>query len=272
MSEWPSGVGYAHARLGLIMELLLTQTSLGEVGVHDPWEAWWISYRLARPCSDLGLNPHTAPGACRDCRAAAADLATFSPPRHTDELGGSHSCDCLRRWCVAMRSSAPTPTWPSTRLVCALIKPHAPREAILTALTEHYCLLHTTPTRLRRADVRRLYPDAYGADFVAARDSYLTSGPVEVALLLDETAPTDPRAVKGRIRERFGGDQLRNHLHMADNPGECFADIAHLAGPDVLTGLYDTHERDLAPHRLDYYRTVLGHHPTGPGGIQPSTT
>ncbi|MBO2447113.1 hypothetical protein J4573_08440 [Actinomadura barringtoniae] len=110
-------------------------------------------------------------------------------------------------------------------------------------------------------DTRRLYPEAYGADYVAARDSYLTRAPVEVLLLLDQRAHGDETAIadlKARIRRAIGADELHNHLHMPDNPGEALADIAHLAGNETLAELYERYERDHAAERLAFYRSALG--------------
>lgn len=269
----PPDIRYApHAQLSLIIETLLTRESIREATVRNPWDAWWISYRLAQPAPALGLNPAAASHSCPACRAEASRLSSSRPPRHTQTRTDPRPCECLHQWSVAMRSPAPPLLWPRTRLALALIKPGALSDTIVGALAEHYRILSRTPARLRRVDVRRMYPEAYGADFVAARDTYLTSGPAEVMVLVDEIANIDPAVIKARIRSRFPTDRLRNHLHMSDNPGETFADIAHLVGFPVLTDLYDAYERDLAPRRLEYYRTVLGHQPSDAHRLQPRTT
>ncbi|MCO6010444.1 hypothetical protein NE236_36345 [Actinoallomurus purpureus] len=106
---------------------------------------------------------------------------------------------------------------------------------------------------------RRLYPEAYGADYVGARDAYLTGGPVQVLVL--RTLWEDPvpaKQIKAAIRQVLGADELRNHLHMPDNPGEALADITHLAGSDTLAELYGRYERDRSSERLAFYRAALG--------------
>lgn len=264
------GARYApHTRLGLILENLLLGAPFGETAVDNPWEAWWISHRLAQPAIALGVDPRQAPGACAACREAAARLAAHRPPRHTDTLAAPPECGCLDRWCRAIRTPAEPPAWPRTRLSAALIKPGAPRAPITRELAAHYRILHQRPLHLGVADVRRLYPEAYGADFVAAVDDYLTSGPCDALVLLAADTAPEPRTVKSDIRQHLATDRIHNHLHMADNPGETFADLAHLVGPTVLTDLYERHERDLAPQRLEHYRTVLGS-PSPRAGRLPS--
>ena len=111
---------------------------------------------------------------------------------------------------------------------------------------------------LTTADTRRLYPEAYGAAYVAERDAYLTSGPAQVLILLARHPAAGGWDVKARIRAQAGGDVLRNHLHMPDNPGEALADIAHFAGYGEVGRLYRRYERDRTSSRLAFYRTALG--------------
>lgn len=261
----------AQAGLGLVAEALLDGSPAPPSPSADPWQAWWISYRLARPAPELGLHTRASSQTCVQCRSQAADLARHRPPLHTDTLGSVCADRCLRSWCERMRSPAAHPGWPRTRLALALIKPDAPREAIVTALTRHYRVLERVELLLANDDVRRLYPEAYGSGFVAAVDAYLTGGPAHALVLCDDQdrAPLD---LKQRIRAQVGAERLRNHLHMADNPGETFADIAHLFGTTVLTGLYDTYERDHAPARMDHYRAVLGQPSPSSGGLHPRST
>jgi len=260
-----------HARLGLTVETLLAGGRLDESDLPSPWDAWWISHRLARPAPALGMDPARSPGACPDCRRAAAELSASRPPRHTDGLPIPPPCGCLHTWCTWMRAPAPFHRWPIPRLALALAKPDAPREPITRYLARHYRILHRRTVHLSSVDVRRLYPEAYGARFVAERDAYLTSGPSQALVLLDASASVQAGTVKAAVRSRLQAGRLRNHLHMADNPAETFADLLHLVGIRDLTDLYETYEADLAPARLAHYRDVLERGAPGPARLGSRT-
>ncbi|MEV2277675.1 hypothetical protein AB0I72_19015 [Nocardiopsis sp. NPDC049922] len=270
MTEHPRILMVAH--LGLAVEAALHGATPAPAPA-GAWERWWVAYRLARSARHLGWTAPAASGSCATCCADAARLSQADPPHHTDHL--TEVCDqgCLRRWAAAIRSGGSNPgtPWPSTRLALAVIKPGAPA-GIARDVADHYRVLHQVERTLSVADVRRLYPEAYGAEFVAARDAYLTSGPVRVLVLLAETDPVDATALKHTIRARYGADRLRNHLHIADNPGETYIDIAHLVGPKGLTDLYGTYELDGADERLAHHRALLGLTATSTGGLRPRTT
>jgi hypothetical protein len=159
-----------------------------------------------------------------------------------------------------MRQPAVSPCWPRLRVSVAVVKPGADQTVVRRALSEAYRVLRAAERRLTTADVRRLYPDAYGEDYVAAQDAYLTSAPVEVLVLLapDRRHVPDPKQVKDHVRRRLGdADPLRNHLHMPDNPGDTLCDLHHLAGQQTLQDLYGRYGRDAAADRFAGYRAVL---------------
>src|SRR5262249_36437917 len=119
-----------------------------------------------------------------------------------------------------------------------------------------YRVLHGCRRTLTTTDTHRLWPDAYGAEFVARRDDYLTSRDVEVVVLA-----TDPRtpvaAAKRSLRAAFGVDERRNGGPRPDSPAEALCDIGHLAGEDVLADLYGRFDGDRAADRLDAYRCLV---------------
>jgi nucleoside diphosphate kinase len=160
------------------------------------------------------------------------------------------------------------------RLTLALLKPGAPREPIRTRLRTVLREVHTVERHLTAEDCDRLYPDAYGAEFVAPRTAYLTGGPVQVIVLAgDVDAVAVGSALKRTLRADLGTETLRNHVHMPDNPGEALADIALLAGWDVLDQLYrrwEIHhgERHVAA-RLAGYRAHLGRGAGAVGMVGP---
>jgi Nucleoside diphosphate kinase len=268
--RWPAKY-LPKALLGHVTETLLSGQTTGEtVRVSSPWDAWWACYRAAVPLGQLGVRIALPETACPECARDALTLASAAQPQHPD-LRDGRPCGCLLEWAVRMRAPAPRVAWPPLSLTLALIKPGTPSELIRTELERTHQVLRAVVTWLTTEDTRRLYPEAYGADYVAARDAYLTSGPV-LALVLHTSPATAGEhpgrrpgktggpagQVKDHIRDALGGDRLRNHLHMPDNPGEALTDIGHLAGDELLAELYERYERERAPHRLAFYRTALG--------------
>jgi nucleoside diphosphate kinase len=177
---------------------------------------------------------------------------------------GERGCVCHRVWAEAMRAPLAEGRLPVVpqRLTLVLLKPGAPRQAIRSRLRAALREVYTVERELTAADCDRLYPDAHGAEFVGRRTAYLTSGPVQVVVLAgDADAVAVGSALKRTVRADLGVGALHNHLHMPDNPGEALADIALLAGWDILDRLYgrweiQDGERRLAA-RLAGYRAHL---------------
>lgn len=264
--RWPAKY-FPKTLLGHVMETLLSGSTRTEtVRVTSPWDAWWVCYRAAVPLDQLGIRISLPDQACPKCARDALAMASAGPPEHPDLADSGHPCGCLLEWAVRMRAPAAAVPWPPLSLTLAMLKPGAPGGAIRTHLEQTHHVLRAVWTTLHVADTRRLYPEAYGADYVAARDQYLTSAPVTALILRarpdQPAAETTSQAAAGRIKEEIraalGGGVLRNHLHMPDNPGEALADIAHLAGDGVLAEIYGRYERDRAAHRLAFYRAALG--------------
>ncbi|MGD0605667.1 MAG: hypothetical protein ABSA53_18985 [Streptosporangiaceae bacterium] len=259
--RWPAKYA-AKALLGFLMDIRLGAAGTEPaVSVPSPWDAWWACYRAALLLPGLALGLVACDRSCPSCAGRALQLAAARPPGHPGM--GVRACGCLLRWAGQMRAPGPRVAWPPVSLSLALIKPGAPAAAIMDLLAPAYGILGSRQLTLTSAGTRRLYPEAYGAGYVRDRDVYLTSGPAQVLILLARRAGTDPSAVKARIRGRIGGDELRNHLHMPDNPGEALADIAQFAGYRELAQLYRRYERDHTARRLAFYRAALGIGPAG---------
>ena len=258
---WP--VTYAaKALLGYLMDIRLTTPEAGPaVSVRSPWDAWWACYRAAIPLGALALRIVVRDRPCPSCTGRALRLAAASPPGHPGTT--PQACGCLLRWAEQMRARGPRAAWPPVCLALALIKPDAPAAAITDMLALDFEVIGTRELTLTTGETRRLYPEAYGADYVRDRDAYLTSGPAHVLILRARRASIDPGAVKMQIREHIGEDALRNHLHMPDNPGEALADIAQFAGYQELAQLHRRYERDHTARRLAFYRAALGIGPAG---------
>lgn len=225
----------------------------------DPWDLWWMRVRSA------SLTPRVADAdvdrgeSCQRCRADVRRLIGVDPPG-TPEPTEERSCGCLLAWARRMRSSRPSIQWPALASCVAMVKPDSDIEAVTSLLSESYRISSASRLWLSRKDVRRLYPDAYGTEFVATQDAYYTSSPVTVLTLAarPEVSPS-PERVKADIRAWLGdADELRNHLHMPDNPGETLCDLAHLTRqPDLVRDLYGRHDRAAAAERIAHYRSVL---------------
>lgn len=223
-----------------------------------PWDVWWVCYRTQRTAAELGLNSRRAPIRCEVCAIDASTLASHTPPKHPDGTP-RRGCPCLPDWARSMRRSTPDIAWPGWQLTVSMVKPDRDPIPVRDLLTESHTVVGEVQRHLITADVRRLYPDAYGREYVASRDDYLTSAPVTVFVLLaSPSAIGKAKDIKSDIRRRLGdGDALRNHLHMPDSPGDAFADLDHLAGTETFIRLYERHESDRAAQRLARYRALL---------------
>lgn len=231
--------------------------SLEQAG-NGPWDVWWVCYRAQRTAAEFGLNPGHVAGRCEVCTINACKLAFHAPPEHPDGTP-RRACSCLLDWAQSMRRPAPDITWPGWRLTVAMVKPGSNPVPVRRLLAESHTVVEEVQQHLTRADVRRLYPDAYGQDYVARRDDYLTSAPVTVFVLVASPAAIGKaKDIKSDIRRLLGDDDaLRNHLHMPDSPGDAFTDLDHLAGTATFSRLYERYERDRAAQRLARYRALL---------------
>lgn len=254
----------AKALLGYILDNWLFQHASDPRPARIPnvWDVWWACYRADLPLRRTGVGVLADQAGCHDCAGRAFALAEANPVRYPDVE--SFSCDCLLRWCRQVRSPGPRPDWPPSALSFAIIKPGAPADRIQNLLDPWFEVLKSERFPLSTYDLRRLYPEAYGTDYVAERDAYMTSGPVQVLTLLARNPRANTRAIKDSIRHRLGAETLRNHVHMPDNPAESLADIAQFAGYRELAGMYRRYERDHAPVRLAFYRSALGISTAGP--------
>lgn len=235
-------------------------SGLAAIPASSPWDIWWACYRAGSSAASLGLVPYLTPVAvCQACVRDVAALVAADPPGHPESLTGSRACGCLDEWAVRMRTLVPSPAWPPLGVTVAVVKPGADTRSARHHLAGlGYEPIFQWQARLTARDVRRMYPDAYGASFVARQDAYLTAGPVQVLILLTQPTGPDPKPAKTRVRELLGGgDVLRNHLHMPDNPGDALCDLAHFAGTATLLDLYRRHGHDTSARRLACYRAVL---------------
>lgn len=248
-----AGRGILAAVLGLAMDADLSDRAAALPDLAHPWDAWWVAVRS-------GGRARLEPGRCGACPACVNLAADGIPDRSPH---GEQPCCCHQVWARAMRAQLPGGHLPAPpqRLTVALLKPGAPRLAIRSRLRAALEEVHAVERRLSAGECDRLYPDAYGVDFVAQRTAYLTSGTVQVIVLAgDPAAVADGTALKQAIRAEHGAGVLRNHLHMPDNPAEALADIALLAGWDVLRQLYrrwEGHDEQLRAARLAGYRAHL---------------
>jgi hypothetical protein len=250
----------AKALLGYVLDTRLTGSPpVGRATalVPDAWDAWWACFRAGLPLGRAGIRVQAGDGSCPECAGRAARLAVADPPEHPGTEPSP--CGCLLRWAAAMRSPGPVPGWPSAVLSLAIIKPGAPADRVHDMVGSWFDVLGAREVTLTTDATRRLYPEAYGAGYVADRDAYMTSGPVRILTLRARNPDVNSKDVKAAIRREVAvGDSLRNHLHMPDNPGEALADIAQFAGYHELAELHRRYERDHAAGRLAFYRAALG--------------
>lgn len=249
----------------LILSLIVDQLSAGQLpGVagwrpRSPWDIWWICFRTGLPSSTLGLahllqrGDHDA--GCEACRRQVVDLTSAAPIHPGPD--GDNECGCFTAWAVSLRSPEPAIRWPALVSGLAMVKPGTELGAVVDLLSADFEIHEQVTRTLTTDDVRRLYPDAYGAEFVSGRDAYLTSSPSTVLTLQAKTTASAGTEYKRSIRRALGdGDLLRNHLHMPDNPGETWCDLRLLAGDH--NDLYRRYDSGHATKRVDHYRRLLG--------------
>lgn len=228
---------------------------------RSPWDVWWICFRSDSSAEAFGLRPEEISDECTVCALQVAEL-TRTTPVHP---GGKPDCrrGCFTAWAASMRSPEPEVRWPRLSAALAMVKPGGDAAAVVDLLAEQFVIEQRIGRVLDTHDVRRLYPEAYGVAFIAARDHYLTSAPCTVLTLRAKTPTPVGNQPKHTIRRRLGtSDPLRNHLHMPDNPGETWCDLHLLTGThDDLYRRYDSAD---ASERLDHYRRLLGLEQAGP--------
>ncbi|MFE7869477.1 hypothetical protein ACFUYE_03920 [Micromonospora humida] len=246
------------ALLAYVTESRLIGAPVAPVRADSPWDIWWVCYRAQTPVPDLGLRVWAHPGACGRCFDMATALTHAGPVRHPDSLTQS-PCACLVDWAKLMRAAGGDTDWPPLRASVAMVKPGGDAPAVLRTLSRDHLVTAVTTRSLTASDARRLYPDAYGAEYVARQDDYLTSSPVTVyALLLNGDAARRPKDLKLGIRAQLAdGDVLRNQLHMPDSPGDALCDLAHLISDNTRDDLYGRYDRVAAEHRIARYRDCL---------------
>jgi hypothetical protein len=227
----------------------------------DVWDSWYVCYRLCRSASALGIATGEAQSGCAACRDLVARLTATSPPGYP--TSATADCGCFLRWAVRMRSREPTaPQVDSIAMALsfALLKPGAPADAIHAVLGTRYSIASRRELRLTPVDMTRLYPDAYGDEFLAWQASYLGSGPVEALMLTTSSGePVHTATVRAEVRACLDVTTTsENHLHMPDSPGEALANIEQFFGTQAL---HEQYRRIELPHghgRLALYRALLG--------------
>lgn len=221
----------------------------------DAWDVWWVCTRAGRSARELGIDlraddvrttgtePATQPGGiivragCGRCVADVGDL-TRQAPKDTTDPDTWTRCSCAATWARRMRENDPAPdpvvAVPTWRVTVGVVKPGADVAAVRELLAGQFEIVAAEQRMLSDHDVHRLYPEAYGPEFRRRQNGYLTSQPVHVLALVAPARLTtrQHQAAKMAVRMTLGGtDDLRNHLHMADNPGEAWCDAQHLIGP-----------------------------------------
>jgi hypothetical protein len=255
------------AQVTLALSLIVDQLSTGQVPdvagwrPQSPWDIWWICFRTGLPASTLGVADLLQPSSteCELCRRQVVDLTTAAP-KHP----GPDADSGFTSWAVSLRSPEPPIRWPALVSSLAMVKPGTDPGVVVDLLGGDFEIQEQITRTLTPDDVRRLYPDAYGAQFVSSRDAYLTSSPSTVLTLQAKVPARAGTEYKQAVRRTLGGgDLLRNHLHMPDNPGETWCDLRLLAGDH--NDLYRRYDRGHATERVAHYRRLLGLEQPGSG-------
>jgi hypothetical protein len=252
--------GLVKAVVSYLYEAQLLGERVDVPELPDVWDVWYVCYRLWRSAGELGMTELHRRGTCPGCSDLVTRLTSTEPPAYPSALP---DCGCWLRWAMRMRSRGRGATdvdSSAMALSFALVKPGAPAEAIHSLLGARYRTVGRRELGLTAVDVSRLYPDAYGEEFLAWQAEYLGRGPVEVLVL---AAPTDEAvcavAVRSEIRAALGvAAEAENHLHMPDSPGEALANIEQFFGSAALAEQYGRIERIHGYRRLAVHRALLG--------------
>jgi hypothetical protein len=240
----------------------------------EAWDVWWACTRAGLSATELGVSvrldlglavePDIGPSdlvvvaGCGRCVVDVTELTRIRP-NDTIDPDAWLRCGCLAQWARRMRDGTALPgalpwarPWAPAgslsvrphawRLSIAVVKPGTDPDQVRQLLASRFEILAIEERWLSDYDVYRLYPDAYGADFRRRQINYLTLQPVHVLVLVARARLTaqDHLDAKMEVRLRLGGtDDLRNHVHMADNPGEAWCDALHLVGLPGTQRLYE---------------------------------
>lgn len=229
------------------------------------WDFWYVSYCVRRPPADLFAA--SFPDRLRELRdgAESADdvwqLVEAAPvgwPEHGAAYAG------LQTWRQAQRlQKGRGLTLPVGAHCLVLVKPDVMVEPVLAALEPTLQVERRQTRLLRPEDVRRLYPTAYGSEFVGRVVNYLTSGPCTLLLAAARQPISNLDEYKARLRRRLGViDDLRNAVHVPASLGELYSNLAQLLGQAAVWEAYDEHSGTKHERRAAFYRVVLG---AGPG-------
>lgn len=252
-----------HAVLGILLEYQLQDRDQPPIHQYltSPWDLWWISLRSGLSATDLGVQPgRYGDGRCQ-CVAQVTQLVRHAATHGPIPTAG-RPCSCLLTWAVTMHQIAEPSrpfAWPATRIAVALLKPGSDIDRIRTLLEHTYLVTDILDRTLTTVDVRWLYPDAFGAAYVARQDTYLTSGPTSIlCLATHDRHGAHTRHIQESIRDGLGAtDHVRNQIYMPTSPGEIFAALVRFWSARWLIDTYEAHERGHSSERIRVCRDIL---------------
>jgi nucleoside diphosphate kinase len=204
----------------------------------------------------LGIDPDSAKATCSACKPYIRELLSGDPvyPGWSAPI----PCDCFGQWSAGMRTPEDEGQFPSLRFCNCLIKPNADSNRIISVLNASYEIVAAKNITLTVPDIRRMYPESFEALYLPVHNGYLTSSESVVVLMCAKNETTDHRHEKMRIRGLLsGGDCVRNHLHMPDNPGDTIADLLHLSPELDQRSLVHSSDVASAERRVALYKSIM---------------
>ncbi|MGH8906383.1 MAG: hypothetical protein ACRD0K_07695 [Egibacteraceae bacterium] len=118
--------------------------------------------------------------------------------------------------------------------------------------------------------MHRLYPTAYGCEFIERMRRYLTSEDCWALLLRVQQDIPDLSGYKAALRAGVpSGELLRNLIHMPASLGELYSDLALFFGKHLAQRAYDDHHDGRHARRLALHRALLAARPSPDDHCEP---
>lgn len=225
------------------------------------WDFWYVSYGIQESAPQLFAARFPArlrelrdgAGSANDVWRLIEEVPVGWPEPEVVYPG-------LLTWRQAQRQEAESGlALPAGAHCPVLVKPRVAVESVLAALEPVFQIEGCEARELGPKDVRRLYPTAYGAEFVGRVVDYLTSGPCTL-LLVSAWQPIPSLDVcKALVRGQLGVmGNLENAIHLPASLGELYSNLTQFLGHAATREAYNEHNGTKHERRVALYRTLLG--------------
>lgn len=231
------------------------------------WDYWYVCYGLRHSPSRLFTADF--PARLRELRDGeeSADavwrLIAEVPVRWPEPEA---ACPGLLTWRQGQRLHAGAGLSLPAGVHCpVLVKPGVDVGPVVSALAPGWRIEQREDWLLSPKDVRRLYPTAYGHEFIGRVADYMTSGPCTLLLASSRRPVPNLDEYKAHLRKQLRTTgNLKNAIHLPASLGELYTNLRQFFGQAAVQEAYNEHYGTRYERRAALYRTVLG---AGPGAL-----